>query len=191
MQFLLDHIASILVSGAVLLLVIAANLGAQRAAIEETVAYAAKVQTLSLADYLEDDLLLIGDGTTDTIEDVTTNSDGQTTEFSFWREDDMGIDMLVSYTLSETDSVEIDDEWIQLYRLDRTENGVAAGGGSSTLSQFQIVMLNSSGNVTAGIAAARLLRVRAVNVYPFGDAEDMDLFRSYWGITVRPPNLAS
>lgn len=191
MQFLLDHIASILVSGAVLLLVIATNLGAQRAAIEETVAYAAKVQTLSLADYLEDDLLLIGDGTSDTIDDVTTNADGQTTAFSFWREDDMGIDMLVEYTLTETDSVEINDETIQLYRLDRTENGVAAGGGSSTLSQFQITMLNSSGNPTAGIAAARLLRVRAVNVYPFGDDDDMDLFRSYWGITVRPPNLDS
>jgi len=191
MQFLLDHIASILVSGAVLLLVIATNLGAQRAAVEETVAYAAKVQTLNLADYLEDDLLLIGDGTSDTIDDVETNSDGQTTEFSFWREDDLGIDMLVSYTLTETDSVEIDDEWIQLYRLDRTENGVAAGGGSSTLSQFQITMLNAAGNPAAGIAAARLLRVRAVNVYPFGDPDDMDMFRSYWGITVRPPNLDS
>jgi len=191
MQFLLDHIASILVSGAVLLLVIATNLGAQRGAIEETVAYAAKVQTLNLADFLEDDLLLIGDGTSDTIETVTTNPYGQTTEFSFWREDDMGVDMLVSYTLTETDSVEIEEEWIQLYRLDRTENGVAAGGGSSTLSDFQITMLNSAGNVTAGIAAARLLRVRAVNVYPYGDSDDMDLFRSYWGITVRPPNLES
>lgn len=191
MQFLLDHIASILVSGAVLLLVIATNLGAQRAAVEETVAYAAKVQTLNLADYLEDDLLLIGDGTSDTIEDVMTNGDGQTTEFSFWREDDMGVDMLVSYTLTETDSVEIDDEWIQMYRLDRTENGVAAGGGSSTLSQFQITMLNAAGNPTAGVAAARLLRVRAVNVYPYGDPDDMDMFRSYWGITVRPPNLDS
>lgn len=191
MQFLLDHIASILVSSAVLLLVIATNLGAQRAAVEETVAYAAKMQTLSLADYLEDDLLLIGDGTSNTIADVTENDDGQTTEFSFWREDDLGLDMLVSYTLSETDSVEIDNEWIQLYRLDRTENAVAAGGGSSTLSQFQITMLNASGSVTGSVSDARLLRVRAVNVYPFGDPDDMDLFRSYWGITVRPPNLDS
>lgn len=189
MQFLLDHIASILVSSAVLLLVIATNLGAQRAAVEETVAYAAKTQTLNLADFLEDDLLLIGDGTTDTIEDVTTNDDDQTTEFSFWRENEMGVDMLVSYTLTETETVEIDGDSIQLYRLDRTENGVAAGGGSSTLAQFQITMLNAAGNPTAGIAAARLLRVRAVNVYPFGDADDMNLFRSYWGITVRPPNL--
>jgi hypothetical protein len=78
-----------------------------------------------------------------------------------------------------------------LYRLDRTENGLAAGGGSSTLSQFQITMLNAAGNPTAGVAAARLLRVRAVNVYPFGNSDDMDLFRSYWGITVRPPNLES
>lgn len=191
MQFLLDHIASILVSGAVLLLVIATNLSASRAAIEETVAYAAKVQTLTVADYIEDDLLLIGDGTTDTIEDVETNAEGQTTLFSFWREDESGTDMLVAYTLTETDTIEIDGDEIQLYRLDRTENGVAAGGGSSTLESFQITMLNAAGNPAAGVAAARLLRVRAINVYPFGDPDDMDMFRSYWGITVRPPNLDS
>ena len=191
MQFLLDHIASIMVSGAVLLLVIATNLSASRAAIEETVAYSAKMQTLSLADFLEDDLLLIGDGTDDTIGDIETNADGQTTLFSFWREDDLGADMLVAYTLVESESVEIDGDMVQLYQLFRTENGVAAGGGSSTLESFQITMLNAAGNAAAGVGAARLLRVRAVNVYPFGEPDDMNLFRSYWGITVRPPNLDS
>lgn len=192
MQFLLDNIASVMVSGAVLLLVVATNLTAQRAAMEETVSYAAKMQTLSLADYLEDELLLIGDGTANTIVDLQTNSEGQTTLFSFWREDeDTATDILVAYTLTETDSVEIDQEWVQLYQLNRSENGTPAGGGSSTLETFTITMLNANGNVTTGVSAARLLRVRAVNVYPFGEAEDMNMFRSYWGITVRPPNLDS
>ncbi len=191
MQFLLDHIASILVSGAVLLLVIATNLNAQRAAIEETVAYAAKVQTLNLADFLEDDLLLVGDGTDDTIETIETNDDGQTTEFSFWREDEMGVDMLVSYTLEEGDVVDVDGEKVQLYRLFRTEDDAAAGGGSSTLQAFSITMLDESGSTTGSVESARLLRVRAINVYGMGDADDMDLFRSYWGITVRPPALDS
>lgn len=172
-------------------MVIATNLSVQQAAIEESVSYAAKIQTLSMADYLEDDLLLIGDGTSDTIVDVETNGDGQTTLFSFWREDESAVDMLVAYTLTEQDSVQIDDEWIQLYQLNRTENGVAAGGGSSTLETFQISMLNANGNVTAGVASARLLRVRAVNVYPYGDPDDMNIFRNFWGITVRPPNLES
>lgn len=128
MQFLLDHIASILVSGAVLLLVISTSLNAQRASIEETVAYAAKVQTLSMADFLEDDLLLIGDGTDETIQEIDENSDDQTILFSFWRQDESGTDMLVSYTLTEQDSVKIGDDWVQLYQLNRFENGVAAGG---------------------------------------------------------------
>ena len=192
MQFILDNIASVMVSGAVLLLVVATNLTAQRAAMEETVSYAAKMQTLSLADYLEDELLLIGDGTDETIVDLQTNSEGQTTLFSFWREDeDTATDILVAYTLTETDSVEIDQEWVQLYQLNRTENGTPAGGGSSTLETFTITMLNANGNVTTGVAAARLLRVRAVNVYPFGDSDDMNMFRSFWGVTVRPPNLES
>jgi len=189
MQFLLDHISSILVSGAVLLLVISTALDAQRAAVEETISYAAKVATLNMADYMEDDLLLIGDGTTDTIVDVEQNADGQTTLFSFWRDDENDVDMLVSYTLTERDSVYVDEEWIQLYQINRFEDANAAGGGSSTLSQFTIEMLNSGGNVTASVAAARLIRIRAVNVYPFGDLDDMDMFRNFWGITIRPPGL--
>ena len=134
---------------------------------------------------------MIGDGTTDTIEDVETNADGQTTLFSFWRDDEYGDDMLVSYTLTEQDSIYLSQEWIQLYQLNRFEAGDPAGGGSSTLEAFQITMLDASGNVTASVSAARLLRVRAVTVYPFGNPDEMALFRNYWGITVRPPNLDS
>ncbi len=191
MQLMFDHISSILVAGAVTLLLISTSLNAQQAAVEETISYAAKAQALNLADFLEDDLLLIGDGTTDTIEDVETNADGQTTLFSFWKDDEFGVDMLVSYTLAEQDSVYIDEEWIQLYQLNRFEDGNPAGGGSSTLEAFQIIMLNAGGNVTASVAAARLVRVRVVTVYPFGDPDDMGLFRNYWGIAIRPPNLES
>jgi len=191
MQLMFDHISAILVAGAVTILLISTSLRAQQAAVEETIAYAAKAQTLNLADFLEDDLLMIGDGTTDTIEDVETNADGQTTLFSFWKDDEFGVDMLVAYTLTEQDSIYIAKKWVQLYQLNRFENGDPAGGGSSTLEAFQITMLNVGGNATASVSAARLVRVRVVTVYPFGDPDKMSLFRNYWGITIRPPNLGS
>ena len=189
MQLLFDNIASVLVASTVLLVVVATNLNAQRSAVESSVAYAAKTQTLSMADYLESDLLLVGNGTADTIQTIASNEADQTTQFSFWRMDNTGSPMLVSYLLTQTTSIEIDGETVQLYRLDRTEGGQPAGSGSSTLSHFEITMLEADRTTTDDVATARLLRVRAVNVYPFGDPEKMNMFRSHWGITVRPPSL--
>ena len=189
MQFVLDHLSAIMISAAVTLLILSTTFSAQRSAAEQTIAYAAKKMTLEMADTIEQEFLLIGDGTDDTIETITTNSDGNTTEFSFWREDEFGLDMEVSYTLTELDSVYIQSEWRQLYRLNRLENGVPAGGGSSRLTDFRITLLNSSGAATADVAEARLIRIAAVNAYPYGESADMYLFRSFWGISVRPRNL--
>ncbi len=189
MQLLLDNIASVLVASTVLLVVVATTLNAQRSAVEASVAYAAKKQTLTTADFLEAELLLIGNGTGGTIDTTIVNANGQTTEFSFWRQDDTGAAMLVSYTLTPSTSKVIDGQTVQLYQLNRSENGAAAGSGSSTLSDFTITLLGPDGSLAASTADARLLRVRAVNVYPYGDPDNMNMFQSYWGITVRPPNL--
>ena len=185
MQLLLDNIASVLVASTVLLVVVATTLNAQRSAVEASIAYAAKKQTLTTADFLETELLLIGNGTGDTIETISVNDDSLTTEFSFTRQDNVP----VSYTLTLSTSKVIDGQTVELYQLNRSENGVAAGSGSSTLSDFTITMLGPDGSLAASAADARLLRVRAVNVYPYGDPDNMNMFRSYWGITVRPPNL--
>ena len=189
MQFVLDHLSAIMISAAVTLLVLSTQFSAQRSATEQTIAYVSKKQTLEFADTIEKDFLLIGDGTDETIETLTNNDAGNTIEFTFWREDELGADMEVSYTLTELDSVYIQSDWRQLYQLNRFENGVAAGGGSSMLTNFRITLLDESGSVTADAADARLVRVVAVNAYPYGNSDDMYLFRSFWGISVRPRNL--
>lgn len=112
---MLDHISSVLIAGAVLLLVLNTQFNSQRSAAEQTIAYASKMQTLDMADYMEDEIILIGDGTSNTITELTNNLAGETTTFTFWRDDASGTDMMVSYTLTETDSVEIKNEWVQLY----------------------------------------------------------------------------
>ncbi|MDA1029011.1 MAG: hypothetical protein O3B41_08165 [Bacteroidetes bacterium] len=189
MQFILDNLSALLVSTAVLLMVLSTQFTAQRSAAEQTIAYVAKKQTLETADTIEREFLLIGDGTDETIVDLTTNVAGNTTSFSFWREDELGADMLVAYTLTEQDSLMVGGEMRQLYRLNRFENGLASGGGSSTLTDFRITLLDMTGAPTVSVPDARLIRVAAVNAYPYGSDSDMYLFRSFWGITVRPMNL--
>ncbi|MBT4052328.1 MAG: hypothetical protein HOC28_06745 [Bacteroidetes Order II. Incertae sedis bacterium] len=189
MHILLDHISAWMISGCVILMVVSTQFNAQRSSVEQSIAYGAKAQILQMADMMEQELLLIGEGTDDTIETVTENDAGETVEFTFHREDDGGSDIEVSYQLVETESIEIDDEETQLYRLDRYEGGVIDGGGSSTMSHFRITMLDASGTETASVASARLLRLAAVNAYAHGDTEDMFLYESYWGLTIRPMNL--
>lgn len=189
MQLMLDHISSILIASAVILVVLSTQFQAQRAATEQTIAYASKKMTLDLASMLEQELALIGDGTTDTITDVQTNADGQTTVFEFWREDELGTDIEITYRLTTSDIVDIDGESVQLYRMDRYEDDVLSGGGGERLRHFSLTMLDESGGVTADAASARLIRAVVVNAFPYGTSADSYLFESHWGITIRPMNL--
>lgn len=189
MQLLLDHISSVMIASAVILVVLTTQFQAQRSAIEQTVAYASKKITLDLATTLEQELGLIGDGTDDTITTATTNAAGETTSFVFWRENEAGADTEYEYRLTETEEINIAGETVQLYRMDRLEGGVIAGGGGSRIRHFRITMLNPAGNVTTDVASARLLRVVVVNAFPFGMGEDAYLFESHWGMTINPMNL--
>lgn len=189
MQLILDNIASILIGSVVIILVLNTQIDAQQAAAEQSTAYAARKATLSTADMLEDEFRLIGDGSAAQIDSIATNAAGETVHFGFWR-DDGGGDMLVEYTLVETDSVWVhnDQEWAQLYRLDRFEDGTKLGGGPSTIRTFQVTLMTENGaNATA--ANARLVKMALVVVYPFGESEDSYLYQTHWGTTVAPVNL--
>jgi hypothetical protein len=136
---------------------------------------------------LEDEFRLIGEDSTEKIDSIAVNAAGETSHFGFWR-DDGGGDMLVEYDLVETDSVLIDGEQVQMYRLDRFEDGTQVGGGPSTIRTFRVTLLTESG-AAATPATARLIRIALVVVYPFGESEDAYLYQTHWGTTVQPVNL--
>lgn len=189
MQLILDNIASILIGGIVIIMVLNTQIDAQQAAAEQSTAYAARKATLSTADMLEDEFRLIGDGTASTIDSIATNAAGETAHFGFWRDDGSG-DMLVEYRLVETDSVYLanEDKFVQLYRLDRFEDGTQLGGGPSTIRTFRVTLMTESG-ANATPATTRLVKVALVVTYPFGRSEDAYLYQTHWGTTVAPVNL--
>ena len=189
MQLILDNIASLLIGGIVIMLVLNTQIDAQQAAAEQTTAYAARKATLTTADLLEDEFRLIGDGSAEKIDSLTTNAAGETIHFGFWRDDGSG-DMLVEYTLTETDSAWIhnEQEWVPLYRLDRFEDGTQVGGGPATVRTFRVTLMTETG-ANATPATARLVKVALVVAYPFGESEDAYLYQTHWGTTVAPVNL--
>lgn len=189
MQLILDNLASILIGGVVIIMVLNTQIDAQQAAAEQSTAYAARKATLSTADLLEDEFRLIGDGATNQIDSLAANAAGETAHFGFWRDDGSG-DMLVEYRLFETDSVYLanDDRFVQLYRLDRFEDGTHVGGGPSTIRSFRVSLMTETG-ANATPATTRLVKVALVVTYPFGESRDAYLYQTHWGTTVAPVNL--
>jgi len=190
MQLILDNIAAIMIGSAVILIVLSTQFQAQRAATEQTIALISKTATLDLGRVLEEDLIVLGSGTSDTITDIQESGDSLTTVFEFRKLDELGTEIEVTYRLTDANVVTIRGEAVQLYTLDRYEDDVWAGGGGDHIRFFSISMLNTNGHKTSGVASARLLRVRLVNVYPYGEDDGSTIFQSHWGITVRPEGLA-
>ncbi len=189
MQLILDNISAIMIASAVLLIVLSTQFQAQRAAVEQTVAYASKQSTLQLGLTLEDDLAALGNGTANTITSVETNADGLTTVFEFWKQDALGADIEVTYRLTTGNEVVVRGDSVQLYTLDRFEDDVWAGGGGDRIRFFALDMLDTNGNFTLSAASARLVRATLVNVHPFGEDNGSSVFQSHWGITIRPIGL--
>ena len=187
MQFIIDHIAALLVYSVIAMSVATLQMRSTQSTTEATIAYMSKKQTLEFADLLEQELKLIGTDTADTITNVSTNSDGQTTNFTFWWNDGSD-DLEVEYRLETTEIVEMDGEKVQLYRMDRYVNGALAGGGPSTIRDFRIEPLDANGTPTTA-ASAVMVRAQVVNTYPAGTLDDMYLGRTFWGMTLTPMNL--
>lgn len=187
MQFILDNVAAIMVYITIALAVVILGSRSTQLTTEMTIASISKKQTLEFADILEQELNLIGSGTVQKITNVTTNEDGQTTDFTFWWSDG-AIDYEVQYQLVTVDSITVKGKSIARYRMDRYVNGAFDGAGPSTLRDFRIEPLDSSGNVTVA-ASAVMVRAQVVNTYPLGDLDNMYLGRTFWGMTLTPPNL--
>ena len=187
MQFILDNISALVVYIAIAFTVVIIQVRSTQSTSEMTIAYISKKQTLEFTDLLEQELKLIGTGTAQKITNVTTNGDGQTTDFTFWWNDG-ATDFEVQYQLVTVDTVTVNGDPVARYRMDRYVNGVRDGGGPSTLKHFRIEPLDASGNVTTA-ASAVMVRAQVVNTYPMGDLDNMYLGRTFWGMTLLPTNL--
>lgn len=187
MQFILDNISATLIFSVVAFAVVVTQFNSSQSTAESTVAYMSKKQTLELGATLEQELKLIGQGTTNKIDEAIKNPDGQTTSFVFWRNNGM-VDIKVEFRLIPTDTIFLNGVEVQRYRMDRFENNVYRGGSAPTLRDFVIEPLDAFGNVVTP-ALAVLVRGKIRDTYPLGDPDEMHIGHTFWGMTVRPENL--
>ena len=84
MQFMLDHIAAVIISGVVILVIAVVQLRGSDTSIEATQYAAAKTRMLDIVQYVERDFMNIGSGMADVSTAINHLDDtGNSREFSF------------------------------------------------------------------------------------------------------------
>jgi hypothetical protein len=188
MQFFIDHLGSVLIGGALVLILSVSQIRTGHAGIEQVVTHSARAKTLVFGHWIERDILDIGENfgrNRYRFEVPVADANGNTRQWIFYSDSiraDGGITRLATrYELITTDSVVVrsyatgQDTLRHLYRVDRfnasvdnpTEPFVVPSGAwvqdaqsVQTLSFFEIAMLARDGAVTLDQAQADYIRVR-------------------------------
>lgn len=193
MQYLLDHLSATLVGLALIVILMVVQVRGQHSSAERTAVYAAKKHTLELADLLTRELSNIGAEMPDgqRIGKVSTNAYGLTDTLRFRYVNTAGDTLQIEYVLVPADTVILADTATVVYKMQRYQNGVLAGGSMATLRAFNIDLLDDFHVVVADtlLEQARKVRIRLASVLPYGDPEDFFLPEVYWGTTLRPQSL--
>jgi hypothetical protein len=189
---LLDHISSIMVYGALAFIIASTQLQAQQTAVQQTIVYSSKKQTLDFADLIEREFKMIGSGIDDRADmlgAVETDQAGNALSFNFRYDDEDGTPIRVEYRMVPRDTVRSDGQDIPLFAIERSEDGIPAGGGPGTVRRFRVQFLTDGGTLTTDPGQAELIRVSFTNTLPMGDLDDFFMPETNWAITLRPLNL--
>lgn len=206
MTVLLDHLSAIIIGAAVLLILAATQIFAQRSGIEQAASYATKTKALSFGEWLEDDILTLGENfgrNRFRFETPEVDSLGNTTLFQFYSDSlnvitSDTVRMMTRYQLQYVDSILRDTISTPVYQLRRqiatspVTNGTASAPSSwrtdgfslATLSSFRIVMLDRTGRETQSVEAGDYLRI-SFNLLPQFPVEPEYLRELYWSTTLK------
>ena len=196
-MILIDRIVAVIISSIIVLMGFSVQQRATQTSVGNAMLYVGKKQTLELADLLERDLANVGFDISPDQDAITEFIPGQENleRLQFFGSDATGNQIEIRYDLVAVDTVEIGQEQVPLYELQRFENSgtawVSAGGSPSTLTRFYVDLLSET-NLSVGKADARRVRVWLENaVMPEASQGQMmeSLRRLRWSVTIAPSNL--
>ena len=206
MHVLLDHLSAIIIGAAVLLILAATQIHAQRANIEQTSSYATKTKALSFGEWLEDDILSLGENfglNRFRFEPPVSDSLGNTVFFAFYS-DSINVAtgdtlrMTTRYLLENVGEVERGGESVPVFQVHRhtaespVTNGTAPppstwtadGRSLSRLTRFRISMLDRDGRETTDVETGDYIRI-VFNMIPQFPVEPEYLRELYWTTTLK------
>ena len=211
MFIIFDNLVAAVVGSAILLIVLATNTRMMEMGIDEVSNYAAKRYASDLAEWMEDDLLRLGENMEESSTTPFTNpvniNDGVTdlTEsFVFYRDStNTTVTPNVTHRIETTYSIvsagtgKVGDKTVNLYRIKRYEKidggpKVYTGGAVPLVSYFKVDMLDANANVISNPAASAedvsSTRVRFSIVTPF-QTDRTAVRKVHYGSTLLVNNL--
>ena len=206
MNVLLDHLSAIIIGAAVLIILAATQIHAQRANVEQTSSYATKTKALSFGEWLEDDILSLGENFgSNRFRFLPPVSDtlGNTIRFIFFSDSvntstSDTLRMTTRYLLEDVGEVERGGETVSIFQVHRhtgespVTNGTAPppstwtadGRSLSRLTHFKISMLDRDGRETTDVEAGDYIRI-VFNMIPQFPIEPEYLRELYWSTTLK------
>lgn len=214
MQFIFDHLSSILIASVVIMAVSTNQFRTQHSGMEAVSAQATKTKTLSFGKWIEEDILSLGAnfGTNRyRFEIPSYDAAGNSTEWVFYS-DTTGasgdtLRTVTRYRLEQTGTAPVvsphteDDTTQALFQLKRdvaiaqvTNNSIPdlstlsweqAGASMGTLSRFRIDLLGRMGTIADDPETADYIRVRMSVVPEFLLNPDNYLTEMYWSSTLK------
>ena len=192
MQFLLDHLASVVITGILLLAILATQFRGQQASVDAVQFYDAKTRLLSLVQMIERDFTNIGSGV-DSVKFAITELDTVSVpaEFTFLARTDStdSAAHTVTYQWEEEGDVTLKDKTtIPTYTVRRIIDGSISGTSTGAVTNFRIDLFTAdSFIVAANYAATRFINVSVKSVSTLGTVAQVE--QSAWNKSFRPVNL--
>lgn len=192
MQFLLDHLASVVITGILLLAILATQFRGQQASVDAVQYYDAKIRLLSLVQMIERDFTNIGSGV-DSVKFAITELDTVSVpaEFTFLARTDStdNASHTVTYQWEEEGDVTLKDKTtIPTYTVRRIIDGAISGTSTGSVTNFRIDLFTAdSFIVAANYAATRFINVSVKSVSTLGTVAQVE--QSGWNKSFRPVNL--
>lgn len=210
MQLIFDHILATLIGVTIILALLSTQFRVQQSGIEQVSAHAAKTKAISLSQWLERDITMLGANFGNNMhrfEEPILDEHGNAINWVFYsdslHEDGSVTRHLTRYVLAVVDSIEQNTEMRPLFQLDREIATTAVVGGVmvplsagawdgdgrsvATLSRFEIGLVARNGTTAPDVESADYIRV-AFSMVPEFERHRGYLHELYWStlLKVRP-----
>jgi hypothetical protein len=189
MHFILDHIASVLIAGVILLILLSLTYRGQDTTHDATMYYTAKTSMLSMAEWIEQDFKNIGSGhNPPSTSIISLDTTGATKNFTFWAQVEQDSSArTVRYEWLQDGTADLDSATVPVYTVRRMIDGTITGWSNDTVTNFRIKLLQAdSTNVTA-LTQTRQVHVFVKAVSPLGVGDLIE--ETTWSKIFRPVNL--
>jgi hypothetical protein len=197
MQFLLDHIAAVVITGFIIFIIAAVSFRGQSASIDSTQYFAQKRMLLDLVQMAERDFGNIGSGgTAPGTAVISFDTTGPVKHFAFRaRPDSIAVPdyiltppSTIRYQWQEVGTLALNSGDVPAYTVERLVDGTVAGRSSGYITSFDIDFFAAGGTpVAATVDSMRVIRLDVTAVSPLGRGNNIE--QSRWTKVFRPVNL--